>query len=98
MPYYDDIMQEARITQPNPHDYYHEDGTVDFEQFNFDFQKWQSQELTEQFLDRNHQISEAEWNAIPLGVQKIILKMFEDLKNFESKWEDLQYWIEDAPL
>ena len=97
MPYYDDIMQEARITQPMPSDYCTEDGKIDFERFNVDFQKWHNQELTEMFLDRVP-ISEEEWNDIPLRVQKIILKMFEDLKNFESKWEDLQYWIEDVPL
>jgi len=94
-------MQETTLTRPNMMDYYDEEGELDYDKFQEDWQAFRDEEMALKFTkaaNREYGITAEEWKNTPQNIKTVIVRMHEDLDGFHQTVAELEEWRDSMPI
>lgn len=83
-------------------DYYDDEGrNMDYDRFQRDWQAFNTEQMAIKFAEVANQeygITAEQWNNTPDHIKKVMIEMYDELKDFQIMLENLEEWRDSMPI
>ena len=82
-------------------DYYDEEGNMDYDKFQSDWNAWKDSEMAFEFAkaaNSEYGITAEEWKNTPKAIKVIMIQMHHELNDHHEQIANLEQWRDEMPI